>query len=357
MGNLLAQALTEGTANKLLEQLKATGLAAPQPVWWEVALYFLVLVLAGAFGGFVGELDAETHYRLHPCGRPAKGKPFELGWLGGVLIGIAAAIGIMLVGDTFGVLGGKASDGFHWIRLAALGIIAGFTGRSLLSNLAQKVAEIAKKQVDKQMQGKEERILALNEALNEADRLLVRGECNQAKIAYEAVERNYPDQRLRAQKGVANCLAYLGKSGASDQPLREADQLLQRLDAEFPNNADIAYNWMWVRFLIDQKERQQNRTPTYSTAQLHAALKRAIDLDPESKRWAKYQTDLRPVLQREAEIAALVGGVPAQATAYKWRNGEQVYHLPNCRHVQGQGWTDITEPPLDTAPCRDCLPE
>lgn len=356
MGNLLAQALTEDTAKKLLEQLKATGLAAPPPEYQEVIIYFVVLILAGAFGGFVGELDAETHYRLHPCGRSAKGKPFELGWVGGVLIGIAAAIGIMLVGDTFGVLRGKTTDGFHWMRLAALGIISGFTGRALLSGLAQKVTDIAKKQVDKQMQKKEERILALNETLNEADRLLLRGECNQARIAYENVEREFPEQRLRTQKGIANCLAYLGKSGAGDQYLHDADKLLERLDAEFPNNADIAYNLMWVRALIHERDLQQNRTPTYTVEQLRSALKRAIDLDPESKRWAKYQTDLRPLLGREPTIAELVGGAPTQVAAFKWRPGEDFYHLPTCPLAQqGEGWTNVTEPPFGAAPCRDCL--
>jgi len=364
MGNLLAQALTEDTANKLLEQLKEAGLASPRPESLEVWSYFFVLIIAGAFGGFVGELDAETHYRLHPWGRPAEGKPIELGWLGGVLIGIAAAIGIMLVGDTFGVLRGKTADGFHWMRLAALGIIAGFTGRSLLSGLAQKVTDIAKKQVDKQAQvlkteikEEGEKILAAIEALNEADRLLEKGDCHRAMIAYESVEQKFPEQRLRAQKGVANCLAYLGKSGASDQPLHDADKLLERLDAEFPNNPDIAYNWMWVRVLIHERDLQRQRPPTYTVEQLRSALKRAIDLDPESKRWAKFQTDLRPLLVREPTIAELVGGPPAPAAAYKWRTGEGFYHLPTCPLAQqGEGWTNVAEPPLGTAPCRNCLP-
>ena len=275
-----------------------------------------------------------------------------------MLVGIAASVGIMLIGDTFGVLRGTTTDGFHWMRLAALGIIAGFTGHSLLSGLAEKLSDIAKKQVDKQFEEKQGKLLDLSAALNEADRLLDQKQCESAKVAYENVENRFPEQRLRAQKGVANCLAYLGKYRDSDQHLREAERLLEKLDGEFPNNADVVYNLMWVQFLIDNWEQNHNRNPkTYSVDQLRVVLTRAISLDPESKRWAKLQRDLRPIFVREASIAEIVGGVPPDPPRFKYRDGDQFYHLPACTRAQeGGGWIEVEETPVGVAPCRECLP-
>lgn len=355
----LAQAITESTAVQLLERINELKTLATPPAasGWDVPLYFGILVIAGAFGGFVAELDPKTKYVLHFPGRPAKDKPFQLGFLGGVFIGIAAALGIMLIGDTFGVLRGTATDGFHLMRLAGLGIIAGFTGHSLLSGLAEKLSDIAKKQVTEQFQEKQEEFLALNEAINRADRLLTQGQLEKARSAYEALERSYPDQRLRAQKGIANCLTYLGKRSNQVQYLRDADRLLEKLNGEFPNTPEIAYNWMWVRTLIDNWENNNNHTPrTYNVEQLQNAFNRAISLDPEAKRWAKFQPDLRPLYVREPSIAAIVGGVPPESRVYRFRLAENVYHLPTCNLAQaGEGWVDATEPPFNTPPCTECM--
>jgi hypothetical protein len=363
MITFVAQQVTESTAKQLLEKLTAIENLAKPPVPpatsdWDIPVYFLILIIAGAFGGFVGELDPKTRYSLHFPGRPAKDQPFQLGWVGGVLVGIAAALGIMLIGDTFGVLRGTATDGFHLMRLMALGIIAGFTGHSLLSGLAEKLSDIARKQVDEQFNEKQEKLLALNDAIANADRLLRQGQFEQAQIAYESLEKAFPEQRLRAQKGIANCLTYLGKRTNQIQYLREAHRVLERLDREFPDSPEVAYNWMWVKTLIDIWEHDnQQATKTFTAEQLKTALTRAISLDPEAKRWARFQPDLRPLFARDASIAALVGGLPQATTLYKYKPGDRRYHLPTCPQTNvGDGWTERTEPPFNTGPCEECMP-
>ena len=70
---VLADGITEETAAKLVEQFQtlgkvaaAVGNSAQPPVQTEqeVICYFVVLIVAGAFGGFVGVLDPKTNYQL-----------------------------------------------------------------------------------------------------------------------------------------------------------------------------------------------------------------------------------------------------------------------------------------------------
>lgn len=359
-------------AKAIVEQFKDSpefsGAISPdsQPGTAVVIGYFVILILAGAFGGFVSTLDPKLNYQLRRVGlNPDKeGKPIELGWVGGILIGMAAAIGIMLIGDTFGVLRGTGFEPFQLLRLAALGIIAGYVGHSLLGGLGKMLQDIAEQQVEQragQLQEKIEeegqKVLAINEAVSEADRLLQGREYDLAKVAYEKLEKRFPDQRLRAQKGVANCLAYLGRESDDGTSLAEADKLLEGLNTEFPDKPEVAYNQMWVRVLISELDREQGKPPTYSIDELRRAIERAIELDPDSERWARYEPDLQSLMRREPTIAALVGGVPNPPGSYKWKAGNSVFHRPECDLVeQGDDWKDTDEPPFKYAPCSKCLP-
>lgn len=371
MGKILAPILARASGNG-----GAGGVASsPQPEDTLVFWYLGILVVSGGFGGFVGSLDPDNNFRLRPWGRPKAGEPVELGWLGGVLIGIAAALGIMLIGDTFGVLQGKGIEAFQLLRLAALGVIAGYAGHSLLAGLRERVKNLTKSQVGEQVKeqteglkaevkedaakeaAKEsEKILAMNEALGEADRLLRGGDYTRARIAYEEVRDSFPPQRLRAGKGIANCLAYLGRGMQDDNALADADRLLKKLEAEFRDDASIAYNRMWVSVLIHQRDCQQGRKPTYSVEELCEALRRAIELDPESRRWARYERDLRDLLRREKRFADLVGGPPEGDGQRKWRAGQVTYHNPDCPLArEGEDWNEGTEPPPHYGPCTTCL--
>jgi hypothetical protein len=333
----------------------------------QALLQFLILVVFGAFGGFVGALDPTANYRMRPLRRDSDGT-WELGWLGGLLIGVAAAVGIMLIGDTFGVLRATGVDSFQFMRLAALGVIAGYVGQSLLGSLGQIVMDIAKREVEQQtdkiqQQLKEdvakegEKMLAMNDAIAEGDRLLQQGDCEQARLSYERLERLFPSQRLRARKGIANCVAYKGRNEKNEATLVEADRLLADLAAEFPDNPDIAYNAFWVRVLISELRREKGLPPTYTTEQLRSTLESAIQLDPDSKRWARYEPDFQQLLRREASIAELVGGAPEPVATYRWKDGEKEYHLPHCEKVEGEGWKEGADPPPLYSPCKICMPQ
>jgi tetratricopeptide (TPR) repeat protein len=364
---VLAQALGRAAGNN--------PEAGSEPEGWVVLGYFVILVLSGAFGGLIGSLDPDKNFRLPPLGRPKENEPLELGWLGGLLVGVAASLGIMLIGDTFGVLQGTRAVAFQLLRLVALGVIAGYAGHSLLVGLRERVKNLAKSQADEQVHkqteglraemrevredtAKEtERMLEMNHALNEADRLLLGGDYERAQIAFERVRDRFPLLRPRAEKGIANCLAYLGLAKKDDDKLAEADRLLKRLESEFPEDEGIAYNRMWVAVLIHERDRERGRTPTYSTDELRKMLDKAIKLDPEAKRWAKYERGLHDLLVREPTIAELVGGPPEGDGRRKWRAGQFIYHRPDCRLASEDiAWDEGVEPPPYYAPCTSCLP-
>jgi len=347
-------------ANKLASVLSESSSANP----WVVVMYWFILVLAGAFGGFVSELDPKDNFRLRRFRWSNDDNQIELGWVGAVLIGVAAAIGIMLVGDTFGVLRMTGFDPIQLMRLAALGVIAGYVGHSLLGGLGQKIKDIAEKQVEErtvkiQTQVKEDvskEVLKISEVFNNADRLLQNKKYEQAKTLYQKADQLFPEQRLRARKGIANCLAYLGREREDRELLSEADKTVSQLVADFPNDPDVAYNAMWTRVLIHELERKRGLPPTYSVEQLRNTLDRAIELDPESKRWARHELDLEPLIEREPSIAEILGAPLERPEKYKWREDAKEYHRAECPLAQGGEWKEGSTPPAAYSPCKKCMP-
>jgi hypothetical protein len=99
----------------------------------------LIIVFAGAFGGFVDGLSSRKPYSL-----AYKGKTTDIGFVGDILVGAAASIAIFTVaGAVFGI-----NNQWHqinqpevFLKVVAWGVLSGYVGIRLLNPLPEKLVK------------------------------------------------------------------------------------------------------------------------------------------------------------------------------------------------------------------------
>src|SRR5919107_356258 len=102
------------------------------------AHYVLILImLAGAFGGFVDGLLHQKSYFFRLGNRN-----IDLGSLGDAFVGITASLAMFTVaGAGFNIQWGNAGETGNFIRVIAWGVLSGFAGIRFLNPLSEKTIE------------------------------------------------------------------------------------------------------------------------------------------------------------------------------------------------------------------------
>ena len=94
------------------------------------------ILIGGALGGIVSGLVKQSNLEITLPG----GKTFNTGFLGDALVGIAASFSIFFVlGSVFNITINSESTSSDYIKILALCVIAGFSGRALLTKLSNDI--------------------------------------------------------------------------------------------------------------------------------------------------------------------------------------------------------------------------
>ncbi|HEX8987687.1 MAG TPA: tetratricopeptide repeat protein [Rhodocyclaceae bacterium] len=211
---------------------------------------FVLTVLFG-FGGIGGIVRAiiEDSRTENSVTMPFSKRLLALGWVGDLLVGGAAAI----VGYTFfDMLGTGTGDKIPGtVKLAGFGIAAGYAGARILNAMLDKFPE---------------RKLDLLAAKQDALRLLQSHKYLLAARRFRDIVAQDPSD-VQARASLALALSYTGEDG-----IREALELLDKVVADDPNNAEAWYNLACIRAIATFRQ--------FSDDEVLTPLKKAIDLDP-----------------------------------------------------------------------------
>ena len=97
-------------------------------------LTLLALVIAGLFGGLIRSLHIPRSYEIS---LPFVTRKCRIGFLGDILVGVAASVGVYFVlAEIAGTSDGKTLE---LLRIVSLGLVAGYAGRPLLDKLSDQL--------------------------------------------------------------------------------------------------------------------------------------------------------------------------------------------------------------------------
>lgn len=281
----------------------------------------IVIALAGAFGGLVDGLSTNKSYRFTIGSRS-----FELGSLGDMLIGTAAAVAIFAVAGTVFVLPTDAniygSEGF--VKLVAWGVLSGYLGTRLLDKISRKVVEqiatdVARQEVKdavSQNEGVQQNIREAEQLVSQylvqsAQLIAHKDETNAFKLLDGAV-RKY---ELAKKTEPANAAAHIGLGNAHSYKAEFLEQALRKDPGEMWDKAIGA-----VTDLIGRDARSSkafyNRACYKALAGkpvtgVVADLKRAFEIDANLKEYAQHDTDFDELRKmKNKEFDEIMGVTP-----------------------------------------------
>jgi tetratricopeptide (TPR) repeat protein len=277
----------------------------------------LTIALAGGFGGFVDGLITKTEYTLRlPFTKAKKGRSdvpnwaeIDFGTFGDILIGAAAGVAIFVVAG--GLLSINVADLSKtpdaYLRVIALGVLAGFSGLKLLGGLSRKLVEdistkTALETVKREMQKNTDAVVYTKEAdalLNEFDadykksthhtgpEATERGKLLDGALAkYDAALTADPAGeealrgKARAFRRKANAATDQGKSADAVTLWNKAIEILSSILALNNQSAPSYYNRSCYRHLAGQKGDD-----------VLSDLATAIAIAPALKQYAQHDVD------------------------------------------------------------------
>jgi hypothetical protein len=247
----------------------------------DAGMVLLVVVLAGGFGGFVDGLlhDRTYQFRLMHM-------RINLGSIGDALVGIAAGIAIFTVASAlFGIEYPEIWKPDHFLKMVAIGVIAGFAGIRLLNPMSERMVErIASEQVARELEQRDELTTEMSMDLAKAEGLLDRfdneklalrsmpageGEQSGLEVGAEllqqalktfdlALQRDAMDQRaLRGKSRTYRRLAeWIGDSERQREYWQKAMGILSGIIKRQPGAAWARYNRACYRVLSDPESRE-----------------------------------------------------------------------------------------------------
>ena len=239
----------------------------------------LIIVLAGAFGGFVDGLSTRKPYALS-----FKGKSTDIGFLGDIFVGSTASIAIFTVaGAVFGINDQWVNIGQPevFLKIVAWGVLSGYVGIRLLNPLSAKlVKEIADNAAKKVVQetadvnwGVDLYVQEGNQSLSDYDQLLkefdldlktlinspkadeARNYLKEAGSQFDmaldldAISREAIRGKARMNRRVAELSKAEGKTSESIENWKSAIQLLTGIILRDSNSAFALYNRACYRLL------------------------------------------------------------------------------------------------------------
>lgn len=105
----------------------------------DVSVLIAHIMLSGAFGGFVFGLFTRNSYKIR---MPLTGRLFELGFFGDLMVGVGASMTVFfLAGSMFGLKFEGPLTAETYIKVIALGVLAGFAGIRLLSGMSNRLLD------------------------------------------------------------------------------------------------------------------------------------------------------------------------------------------------------------------------
>lgn len=189
----------------------------------------ITVAISGALGGFVFGLRASSSYKTRI---PFSGKTVELGFIGDILVGVAASLAVFsIVGALVGSEMTANSTGDWFIKVIALGVLSGFSGIRLLSGMSTKLIRRIS-EIDERID-QVERTDRVAELRRQAD-FLVENKPDRAKMIYDKALLVDPESEP-ARIGLAKALCRLGR-------LPEAVATLTKAIERNPNAAQAYYN-------------------------------------------------------------------------------------------------------------------
>ena len=231
------------------ELLDVSSVQTDEPTFWlAMILMLLMVVIAGAFGGFLGGIGSTEIKAIRlPAKRALGESPSQvlvLGWVADVLLGAGAAIAGLFIAENLKlnieVETMSVTDGG---RLCAYSLILGFAGRKVLTQFADSLS----KRIDKidqdidqktgQLQGQidVQRLMKMGDTA--ADRQDWAGACNQYKKAYTLS----PDD-AEVLHGLGLYLAWDASNRNDKKALREAVKHLSKSIELDDENANVYYD-------------------------------------------------------------------------------------------------------------------
>ena len=197
----------------------------------ELGFILLTIITSGGFGGLVFGLHVGNSYKIR---LPISGANIELGFLGDILVGVAASVTIFFVaGALFGLQVNQASTTEALIKMIALGVLSGFTGIRVLSSMSSKLIERISK-IDERIDQVElsDRV---GEIIRHADFLLSNNP-DRAKIIYDKALLIDPTSEP-AMIGLAKSLRRMERLTEAIEVLSEVIELNPKAERAYYNRA------------------------------------------------------------------------------------------------------------------------
>lgn len=251
----------------------------------------LLIVLTGAFGGFVFGLVNRPTYKFR---WPFSKEDYEFGSLGDAIVGSAASLAIFLVaGALFSLNVDQLSSNADILKIMSIGIISGFAGIQLLagmsSRLIQQVSEASKK-----MEMIDENVKALQQTE------VIHGIVDRADKTLR--DDNKPDEALLILNDAleidpVNDAALFVKAKAlrAKDNLEEAIQVLNTILSRKPNAPRALYNRACYMNLAG--------TEKYTKDMVLADLKNAASSHKPYKVYARTDPDFESLFEDKEFIA------------------------------------------------------
>lgn len=264
----------------------------------------LIIVIGGAFGGFVDGLKSENDYAIN-----FGNKKWRIGTLGSVFVGATASIAIFTVVDAvFNVkLNFELSDSKEFIKLVAWTVLSGYVGPRLLNPLSEAfVKKVAAESVRRELntiQDVNENVkISMEKAaqkLSEYDGLKIYDKykdpsfdfefakkiLDEAKMNYDlALESNPSDLtgligKARVLRRMAELAGYKDDEGLKIKYWDQAMSILNQLVKSNPDSSRVLYNRACYLIALGKKEDAK------------ADLEKAIKIQPGLKIYARKDRD------------------------------------------------------------------
>lgn len=267
--------------------------------------YILLIVITGGFGGFVHGLlrHKPTHYVIQcPLCKSIK----ELGFVGDILIGIAAGTSVFFVMESlFGLKLTAETGGINpqdYLRMVALGVICGYMGSSLLDGLALVISKRLIKAQEKleEEQRELEKLKARVKASSQATQLIQLADAHLRWGNYDEALELY-DEAIAVEPSNAN--HYIHKSFVyTSKAEKKGDTSLYEVAIDLVNHA-LEVDGSSVRAYYNRAcYKQLLKRPK---DEVLADLKTAIELDDTMRRMAKHDPDFLG-LQADPDFKSLI---------------------------------------------------
>jgi len=304
--------------NKVVSKLKAR---IDKRKIKEAFLILLLVMVAGAFGGFVDGLTTNNTYKVTLL----KGKKTDIGFLGDMLVGAIASVAIFTVAGSIFKLSEELNDIWNapsLIKIFAWCALSGYAGIRLLNPLSKKMVkqlagEAARDTVKSRSTENAEVTLSLKDAQDKLnDYAMKKDELIEAK-KYEKVEElldtalNKYDlvtdveplnkEALRGKARIFRRKAELAIDQGKDAAnyWSKAIELLKQIVDNDPNAALSYYSLACIRSLSKGKDED-----------IIADLEKAIEIQPKLKETARLDVDFERLRKGgNLQLLKLVGKV------------------------------------------------